>query len=209
MYNEYIKRILDVDLSGIALIILSPVYLIISVLIAVFMDNPILFAQERIGRNEMPFKLYKFRSMTNRTDRNGNLLSEDKRLTRFGKFLRSSSLDELPELWSIFIGKMSLVGPRPMPTYYGPYFFDEERKRHYVRGGLIPPDSLSLKTMTTYEEQFKYEVEYVEKLTFMLDIKIIITTLVILFNRVRNDYGSDFRPHLNVYRSFLTSKTKI
>ncbi len=203
MYRRFVKRSLDIIISGLALVILSPVYLVIYVFVAIFMGRPVLFAQERIGKDEKPFNLYKFRSMTNAKDLNGNLLSEDLRLTKFGKFLRSSSLDELPEIWSIFIGKMSLIGPRPMPTYYGPYFYEEERKRHNVRGGLIPPDSLSLKVMTTYEEQFKYEVDYVENLSFFLDVKVLFATFVILFKRVKNDYGADFRPHLNIYRSFL------
>lgn len=203
MYRKFVKRWLDIIISASAMIVLSPLYLIISVAVAIFMGRPVLFAQQRIGKDEKPFNLYKFRSMTNAKDRNGSLLPEEKRLTGFGRFLRSSSLDELPELWSILIGKMSLVGPRPMPVYYGPYFYEEERKRHQVRGGLIPPDSLSLKSSTTYEEQFKYEVDYVENLCLLLDVKVIFTTLVILFKRVKNDYGSDFRPHLNVYRSSM------
>lgn len=203
MYRRFVKRWLDIIISAFALIILSPLFLILSVLVTIYMGRPVLFAQQRIGKDEKPFSLYKFRSMTNAKDWNGRLLPEERRLTGFGRFLRSSSLDELPELWSILIGKMSLVGPRPMPTYYGPYFYEEERKRHQVRGGLIPPDSLSLKSSTTYEEQFKYEVDYVENLSFLLDVKVIFTTLVILFKRVKNDYGSDIRPHLNVYRSSM------
>ena len=164
------------------------------------MGVPVLFGQMRIGKDEKPFKLYKFRSMTNKKDENGNLLPESERLTRAGILLRNSSLDELPELWSILVGKMSFVGPRPMPTYYGPYFFPEERKRHTVRGGLIPPDSLSGKTVTTYEEQFKYECYYAYHVSLWLDIKVIFTTFKILFKRIKEDYGTCERPHLNVYR---------
>lgn len=164
------------------------------------MGKPILFGQERIGKDEKPFKLYKFRSMTNKKDKNGNLLPESERLTKAGILLRNSSLDELPELWSILIGKMSLVGPRPMPIYYGPYFLPEERKRHAVVGGLIPPDSLSGKAVTSYEEQFKYECDYAENVSFVLDIKVIFSTFKILFLRVKDDYGTCERPHLNVYR---------
>ena len=142
------------------MLILLPVYLLLAAYVAILMGFPVLFSQDRIGKNEKTFKLYKFRSMTNKRDANGNLLSEAERLTKAGIFLRNSSLDELPELWSIFIGKMSIVGPRPMPTYYAPYFKPEERKRHTVRGGLIPPDSLSGKTVTTYEEQLGNNAAY-------------------------------------------------
>lgn len=167
------------------------------------MGRPVLFAQDRIGKGGKAFRLYKYRSMTNACDNQGNLLPECERLTKFGEFLRSSSLDELPELWAIFIGKMSFVGPRPMPTYYDPYFLKEERERHTVKGGLIPPDSLSLKPGITYEEQFKYEIQYARNISFTLDIRVIITTFVILYKRIKENYGSDFRPHLNVYRSHM------
>lgn len=201
MYRKYIKRFLDIILSLTALILLLPLILIISLMVRLKMGTPILFKQERIGKNEKIFNLYKFRSMTNKKDKNGNLLSEKDRMTKFGALLRSSSLDELPELLCILKGDMSFVGPRPMPTYYGPYFLEEERKRHLVTGGLIPPDSLSGKTYTTYEEQFKYEVYYAENVSFWLDIKVIFSTFKILFNRVETGYGTELdRPHLNIYR---------
>ena len=146
MYAKYIKRLLDIVLSLIAIIVLSPVYLIVAIVVRIQMGSPVLFSQDRIGKDEKVFKLYKFRSMTNETDENGKLLPEEKRLTKFGLTLRSTSLDELPELFSILKGDMSIVGPRPLPTYYGPYYYPEERKRHRVRGGLIPPDGLSKQT---------------------------------------------------------------
>lgn len=200
MYHCFIKRLLDILLSSIAMILLFPIYLIIAIYVAINMGRPVLFGQERIGKGERPFKLYKFRSMTNKKDAEGNLLPESERLTKAGILLRNSSLDELPELWSIFTGKMSFVGPRPMPTYYGPYFYPEERKRHTVRGGLIPPDSLSGKAVTSYEEQFKYECDYANNVSLWLDIKVIFTTFKILFLRVEEDYGTCERPHLNVVR---------
>lgn len=206
MYKCVLKRFLDVVISGIAMIVLSPLYLLLTIYVAIFMGFPVLFSQERIGKGETPFKLYKFRSMTNKKDEDGNLLPESERLTKAGIFLRNSSLDELPELWSIFIGKMSIVGPRPMPTYYGPYFFPKERKRHSVRGGLIPPDSLSGKAVTTYEEQFKYECDYADNVSLWLDIKVIFATFKILFLRVEEDYGTCERPHLNVYRKDMDIK---
>ncbi len=200
MYKRFIKRLLDIMLSAFAMVVLSPIYIVITIYVACTMGVPVLFGQMRIGKDEKPFKLYKFRSMTNKKDENGNLLPESERLTRAGILLRNSSLDELPELWSILVGKMSFVGPRPMPTYYGPYFFPEERKRHTVRGGLIPPDSLSGKAVTTYEEQFEYECYYADYVSLWLDIKVIFTTFKILFKRMEEDYGTCERPHLNVYR---------
>ena len=201
MYKKYFKRIFDIAISGIAMIILLPIYLLLGIYVLIFIGRPILFGQERIGKDERPFRLYKFRSMTNQVDADGNLLPESERLTKAGILLRNSSLDELPELWSIFIGKMSLIGPRPMPVYYGPYFYESERKRHSVRGGLIPPDSLSGKANTSYEEQFKYECDYAENVTFLLDVKILLYTFKILFLRVEENYGTCERPHLNVYRN--------
>ncbi len=201
MYKKYIKRFLDIVFSGMGMLLLSWVYLIVAIIVAVALGRPILYSQERIGKNGKPFRLYKFRSMTNAKDENGQLLDEQERLTKVGALLRSLSIDELPELWSIFKGEMSIVGPRPLPTYYGPYFTEEEFKRHNVRGGLIPPDSLSYKAYTTYEEQFKYEVDYAENVSFLLDLKVIISTFYVIFLRIKTDYGSDFdRPHLSIYR---------
>ena len=201
MYEKYIKRLLDIVLSLIAIIILSPIFLIISIIVRIQMGSPVLFSQERIGKDEKVFKLSKFRSMTNAKDENGNLLSEEKRLTRFGLKLRSTSLDELPELFSILKGDMSFVGPRPLPTYYAPYYFPEERKRHQVRGGLIPPDGLSKQTTPKWEVQFKYDNYYVDNVSFLLDCKIILVTFLILFKRVESEYGTKDRPHLNEYRT--------
>ena len=202
-YDKYIKRFLDIVISLIAFIILFPIIIIISIIVRLQMGSPIFFSQKRIGKNERLFNLYKFRSMTNEVDENGHLLPESKRLTKFGAVLRSTSLDELPELICILKGEMSFVGPRPLPDYYEPYFFPNERMRHSVRGGLIPPDSLSGKTFTSYEEQFKYEVMYAQKVSFWLDIKVFFSTFKILFLRLKSDYGSNSieRPHLNIYRS--------
>ena len=203
MYAKYIKRLLDIVLSLIAIIVLSPVYLIVAIVVRIQMGSPVLFSQDRIGKDEKVFKLYKFRSMTNETDENGKLLPEEKRLTKFGLTLRSTSLDELPELFSILKGDMSIVGPRPLPTYYGPYYLPEERKRHQVRGGLIPPDGLSKETTPEWETQFKYDNYYVENVSFLLDCKVILVTFLILFKRVETQYGTKDRPHLNEYRAWM------
>lgn len=203
MYAKYIKRLLDIVLSLIAIIVLSPVYLIVAIVVRIQMGSPVLFSQDRIGKDEKVFKLYKFRSMTNEKDENGKLLPEEKRLTKFGLTLRSTSLDELPELFSILKGDMSIVGPRPLPTYYGPYYFPEERKRHQVRGGLIPPDGLSKQTTPEWETQFKYDNYYVDNVSFLLDCKVILVTFLILFKRVETQYGTKDRPHLNEYRAWM------
>ena len=200
MYSRYIKRFLDIILSVLAIILLSPLFIILSICVRIGMGSPILFSQRRIGKDEKAFSLYKFRSMTNAKDKDGNLLPEKDRLTRFGIALRSSSLDEIPELFSILKGDMSFVGPRPLPTYYGPYFLEQERIRHSVRGGLIPPDSLGGETTSDWETQFRYETYYAEHVSFVLDIKIILYTFKILFKRVETNYGADDRPHLNIYR---------
>ena len=201
MYKKCIKRLLDIILSSLAIIILSPVYLIISIVVRIQMGSPILFSQDRIGKAEKVFKLYKFRSMTNEKDEDGNLLPEKDRLTKFGAALRSSSLDELPELFLILKGDMSIVGPRPLPTYYGPFFYENEKARHQVRGGLIPPDGLCGETTPVWETQFEYDVYYAENVSFVLDIKVILATFKILFKRVENNYGAENRPHLNEYRA--------
>lgn len=203
MYAKYIKRLLDIVLSLIAIIVLSPVYLIVAIVVRIQMGSPVLFSQDRIGKDEKVFKLYKFRSMTNEKDSNGKLLPEEKRLTKFGLTLRFTSLDELPELFSILKGDMSIVGPRPLPTYYGPYYYTEERKRHQVRGGLIPPDGLSKQTTPEWETQFKYDNYYVDNVSFLLDCKVILVTFLILFKRVETQYGTKDRPHLNEYRSWM------
>ena len=203
------KRGLDMILSLAAIISLSPVFFIVAVVVRITMGSPILFSQERIGKDEKVFRLYKFRSMTNEKDKHGNLLPEQKRLTKAGKLLRSLSVDELPELFSIFVGDMSFVGPRPLPVYYGPYFLPKERKRHKVRGGLIPSDDLSGKVMTTWEEQFAYDVYYADHVSFFLDVKIILMTFKILVDRVRTDYGKCERVHLSEYRKNMDVRSKI
>lgn len=206
MYKHFVKRVCDIILSLIAMIILMPTYLIIGILVLIKMGRPVLFGQDRIGKDGKIFKLYKFRSMTNATDETGKLLDEQERLTKFGIALRSSSLDELPELWAIFTGKMSFIGPRPLPIYYDPYFLEEERKRHLVRGGLIPPDVLSGEVVPSWEKQFEYEVYYAEKASFILDMKILFAAFKILFKRMKENYGAEDRPHLNEYRNHVHDK---
>ena len=200
MYAKYIKRLLDIVLSLIAIIVLSPVYLIVAIVVRIQMGSPVLFSQDRIGKDEKVFKLYKFRSMTNEKDENGELLPEKDRLTKFGIALRSTSLDELPELFSILKGDMSIVGPRPQPSFYLPYYTEEERKAHKVRGGLLPPDSIGKEVQCSWEQQLNLETYYAENLSFLMDIKVIFCTFIILYKRMKNNYGADDRPMLHVYR---------
>lgn len=153
-YEKYIKRLLDIVLSGAALVILSPVLLITAVLVRIKLGSPVIFTQERPGKDEKVFKLHKFRSMTDARDENGNLLPDKDRLTGFGKKLRSLSIDELPELWDIFRGKMSIVGPRPLLVKYLPYYTDEERHRHDVRPGLTGLAQVNGRNDLSWEQKF-------------------------------------------------------
>lgn len=203
MYSKYIKRFLDFLLSLIAVVFLSPVYLLLAVLVRTKLGKPVLFTQERIGKSEKPFKLYKFRSMTDQRDENGNLLPDEMRLTSFGKKLRSTSLDELPEIFNIIKGEMSIIGPRPMPTAYLPYYKEEERIIHTVRGGLIPPDVLTLHSVFDWDEQFQNEVNYAKQITFVKDVKIICAVFLILFKRNENQYGGQVRKPLSEVRKTM------
>ncbi|MDO4374903.1 MAG: sugar transferase [Clostridia bacterium] len=191
-YEKYIKRLLDVVLSGAALVILSPVLLITAVLVRIKLGSPVIFTQERPGKDEKVFKLHKFRSMTDARDKNGNLLPDKDRLTGFGKKLRSLSIDELPELWDIFRGKMSIVGPRPLLVKYLPLYNEEQRHRHDVRPGLTGWAQVHGRNLTSWEERFEYDVEYVNNISFALDVKIIFMTVRCVFARegINNDQNS-------------------
>ena len=177
MYKRFIKRFLDIVLSIIAIIILSPVYLILSVLVFVFMGWPVLFRQPRPGKDEKIFNMYKFRTMSNSKDKDGNMLPDELRLTRFGKFLRKTSLDELPELFCILIGSMSFVGPRPLLIEYLPYYTREEHRRHDVRPGLTGWAQVNGRNSLRWDERFKKDLEYVDNLNFGMDFKIFLMTI--------------------------------
>lgn len=183
MYKKYIKRILDFILSLIALIILSPVLLIVIILARIKIGKKIFFTQRRPGLNEKIFKLYKFKTMTDARDENGELLPDDKRLTKFGKILRSTSLDELPELINILKGDMSIVGPRPLLEEYLPFYNEEQKHRHDVRPGLTGLAQVSGRNAISWEEKFKKDIEYIEKISFIEDLKIILLTVKKVFKR--------------------------
>lgn len=180
-YRKYGKRIIDVLASGIGLIILSPVFLILFLLVRTKLGSPVIFKQKRPGKDERIFDMYKFRTMTDEKDSAGNLLPDDERLTPFGKKLRSTSLDELPELWNIFKGDMSIIGPRPLLVKYLPLYNKSQKKRHSVRPGLTGLAQINGRNAISWEDKFKYDVEYVDDLTFFMDVKIFIKTIKKVF----------------------------
>lgn len=183
MYRKYIKRLLDIIISLCGIIVLSPIYLILGILVKRKLGAPVIFKQERPGRNEKIFHLYKFRSMTDEKDAEGNLLPDEVRLTSFGKKLRSTSLDELPELFNILKGDMSLIGPRPLLVRYLPRYNEFQRHRHDVRPGLTGLAQVNGRNAITWEKKFEYDVEYVNKLSFALDARIFMDTVGAVLKR--------------------------
>lgn len=182
-YERFVKRFLDIFLSGMALIILSPTLLVTVILVRVKLGSPVIFCQERPGKDEKIFKLHKFRSMSDERDENGDLLPDEERLTGFGKKLRSLSIDELPELFDIFRGKMSIVGPRPLLVKYLPLYSEEQHHRHDVRPGLTGWAQVHGRNLASWEERFAYDVDYVDNISFALDVKIIFMTIRCVFAR--------------------------
>ena len=176
-YEKYIKRALDLILSGCALILLSPVLAVTALLVHTKLGSPVIFHQDRPGKDERIFRMYKFRTMTDERDENGDLLPDEVRLTKFGKLLRSTSLDELPELWNIFRGDMSIVGPRPLLVKYLPLYNEEQRHRHDVRPGLTGWAQANGRNALTWEEKFRLDVWYVQNLSFWVDVKTIFLTV--------------------------------
>ena len=182
-YEAFVKRFLDIVISLLVMILFSWLYAIIAILVRIKLGSPVIFAQDRPGRidpntgKEKIFKLFKFRSMNDKKDAQGNLLPGKDRLTKFGSRLRSTSLDELPEIVNIFTGDMSLIGPRPLATVYLPYYTEKERMRHIVRPGLTGLAQASGRNGLTWEEKFAYDVEYANNITFLMDVKIIFMTI--------------------------------
>ena len=176
MYRNCLKRFFDMLLSGCALLVLWPVLAVVALLVKTKLGSPVVFCQERPGKDEKIFKMYKFRSMTDERDENGELLPDDVRLTKFGRLLRATSLDELPELWNIFKGDMSIVGPRPLLVRYLPRYNATQRRRHEVRPGLTGLAQVSGRNAITWEEKFARDVEYVDNISLVGDLKIIFLT---------------------------------
>lgn len=183
MYRKYFKRPLDFVMALLGLVILSPVLLVTAILVRVKLGSPVIFKQPRPGLNEKIFTLYKFRTMTDERDENGELLPDEVRLTPFGKLLRSTSLDELPELWNILKGEMSFVGPRPLMPKYLPYYTVEERKRHDVRPGLTGLAQVSGRNSLEWDERFVMDVNYVNNVGLFLDLMILLNTISKVFSR--------------------------
>ena len=177
MYRNCIKRLLDIVISLCGIVILSPIYLLLAVMVGKKLGTPVIFRQERPGKNEKIFQLYKFRSMTDERDDAGELLPDEARLTPFGKKLRSTSLDELPELFNILRGDMSLIGPRPLLVRYLPRYSETQRRRHDVRPGLTGLAQVNGRNAITWEQKFAYDVEYVDHLTFAMDVGIFLKTV--------------------------------
>ena len=183
MYRHFFNRFFDIVLSFCALVVLSPVLLVLAILVRLKLGRPVVFRQERPGKDEKIFQLCKFRSMTDQRDGNGELLPDEVRLTKFGKALRSTSLDELPELWNILKGDMSIVGPRPLLVKYLPYYTEEERKRHDVRPGLTGMAQTHGRNLLSWEERFALDLQYIEQMSLLLDIKIVFLTVKKVFSR--------------------------
>ena len=199
MYAKCLKRVMDFMLSLAALLVLSPVLLILTILGAVKMKGNPFFTQERPGKNEKIFKLIKFRTMTCEKDKDGNLLPDAQRLNRYGRILRSTSLDELPELWNILKGDMSIVGPRPLTVGYLAYYNENERRRHNVRPGLTGLAQVNGRTAIDWGKRLAYDVQYVDNISFSMDVRIIIKTVEKVFKRsdvvaaeIQGDF-SDYR----------------
>ena len=192
-YQRVPKRAIDLVCSGIGLILLSPVLGVTALLVRTKLGSPVLFRQTRPGRNEELFQMYKFRTMTDERDADGNLLPDEQRLTRFGRLLRSTSLDELPELWNIFKGDLSICGPRPLLVEYLPYYSEEEAHRHDVRPGLTGWAQVNGRNVTVWDERLQQDLYYVKNCSFRLDCKICLMTVQKVFKRsdilVGNEHG--------------------
>ena len=182
-YERFFKRPLDFIFALLALIILSPILLVVAILVRIKLGSPIIFKQERPGKDEKIFKLYKFRTMTDAKDKKGKLLPNEKRITKFGKILRATSLDELPELINILKGEMSFVGPRPLHIEYLKYYNKQQKTRHNVRPGLTGWAQVNGRNSISWTEKFKLDTYYVKNISFVMDIKVILLTIKKVFVR--------------------------
>lgn len=199
-YEKYIKHPLDFCCALSALIVLSPVLFIVALLVRIKLGTPVIFRQERTGYKEKPFAIFKFRTMTDAKDENGQLLPDEIRLTKFGKALRSTSLDELASLLNILKGDMSLIGPRALPTRYLSYYTEEERHRHDVRPGLSGLAQINGRNYVSWEDKFAMDLQYVSNITFIGDLKIILKTISVVLERENIDTGSFIEKDGVIYR---------
>ncbi len=214
LYARYVKRLLDIVCSLSGLIVLAIVFAVVALLVRLKLGSPVIYTATRPGKidpktgKERIFKLYKFRSMTNEKDENGNLLPDSRRLTKFGKLLRASSLDELPELFNILKGDMSLVGPRPLGMKYIPYYTEEERHRHDVLPGLTGLAQARGRNNLSWEQKFAYDVEYVNNMSFWLDIRILFETVIKVVKRDGIGQGEQRPVSLHIERADRLPKTE-
>lgn len=209
LYRRFFKRPLDFILSFIAILVLSPVLLVVALLVKTKLGSPVIFKQERPGLNEEIFALYKFRTMTDERDSNGELLSDDIRLTSFGKKLRSTSLDELPGLYNILKGDMSIIGPRPLLYEYLPYYTEIERIRHEVRPGLSGLAQISGRNNLSWDERFKKDIDYVKNISLLVDLKILFKTIVKVLKQDDIKFGEELIiKDLNIEREHSNSTNK-
>lgn len=206
IYRRYIKRMLDIIVAFIALILLSPMMIVVALLVRTKLGSPIIFKQERIGKDEKVFYLYKFRTMTDARDEKGQLLDDDKRLTSFGVKLRHSSLDELPELFNILKGDMSLIGPRPLLVRYIPYYTEEEHRRHSVRPGLTGLAQVSGRDKLSWDEKFKFDLQYIDKYSLKVDSEIFYRTMKKVLSK--EDVMSFVEMGLDEYREWCKEGEK-
>lgn len=193
LYERFFKRTLDIFFSLMALLVFWWLFVIVAILVRVKLGSPVLFTQDRPGKDEKIFKLYKFRTMTDARDENGTLLPDDVRLTKFGKLLRSTSLDELPEVFNIFKGDMSIVGPRPLLVSYLPYYTEEEKHRHDVRPGLTGWAQINGRNTIGWTEKFQYDLMYINRISFLFDMKIIIGTVLKTLRRSDIAVGREYK----------------
>lgn len=205
IYCRYIKRLLDIICALMAIVLLCWLYALVAVLVKINLGSPVIFKQKRVGKDEKYFELCKFRTMSDKRDDNGNLCSDDDRLTRFGRWLRSTSLDELPEVWNIIRGDMSVIGPRPLLVEYLPYYTKQEHHRHDVRPGLSGWAQVNGRNTLSWEEKFAYDLEYIEKCSFLLDSRIAFKTISKIVQRSDILIGKQFK----VRRLDLERKQKV
>jgi general glycosylation pathway protein len=201
IYKKYIKRLIDIIISLTFFICFFWIYILLAILVKFKLGSPIIFKQKRPGLNEKIFTMYKFRTMTDKKDINGNLLADKDRLTKFGKFLRSTSLDEIPELWNVLRGEMSLVGPRPLLVEYLKKYSKKEKRRHEVKPGVTGWAQVNGRNNTTWEDRFKNDIYYVENISFLLDMKIIIKTFLKVIKRTDINQSEDI-----TMKNFLDEK---
>lgn len=208
IYEKYFKRLLDVICSLLAIIFFWWLYVVIAVLVRIKLGNPVIFAQDRPGKNEKIFKLYKFRTMTDEKDENGELLPDSVRLTAFGKFLRSSSLDELPEVFNILKGNMSIIGPRPLLVNYLSYYSEEQHHRHDVRPGLSGYAQVHGRNTVNWDEKFAMDLQYIQHITFWGDVKIIFQTIVKAFIK-QEGISSGTSVTMESFVDYMEAKNKV